>query len=158
MDHTKLICHQRNYQYFFSFITVLSWLGRQLVGDRSSIDRRPVASSRKEVPPRSPTSRRSVGNQSPISRRPVADESATNCKTYLRLLCDLCDLCDRFEFWSRRGRRAVAVYVWLRLKQHASYHTVIRTLIHLSIWPSILLTMCEVPFFRMIYIVSLNPI
>ena len=43
--------------------------------------RRPVASSRKEVPTRLPTSRRSVGNQSPISRRPVADESATNCKT-----------------------------------------------------------------------------
>ena len=90
----------------------------------SATDRRPVASSRKEVPTRSPTSRRSVGNQSPISRRPVADSSATNCKTLLRLLCDLC---DRFEFWSRRGRRAVAVYVWLRLNVSV-YHTFIKML------------------------------
>ena len=42
--------------------------GRRLVGDRSPTGRRPVASSRKEVPTRSSTSRRSVGNQSPISR------------------------------------------------------------------------------------------
>ena len=99
-----LFCH--------SFKLTWSATDRRLVGDRSPTGRRPVASSRKEVPTRSPTSRRSVGNQSPISRRPVADESATNCKTLLRFLCDLC---DRFEFWSRRGRRAVAVYVWLRL-------------------------------------------
>ena len=47
----------------------------------SSTGRRPVASSRKEVPTRSPTSRRSVGNQSPISRRPTAKPSCDSSAT-----------------------------------------------------------------------------
>ena len=94
------------------FITVLSWLGRRPIGDWSATSRgpsptgrRPVALSRKEVPhevaDQSATSPRLVADQSPTSRRPTAKPS--------------CDLCDRFGFWSRRDRRAVAVYVWLRL-------------------------------------------
>ena len=87
--------------FYHSFKLTWSATRRGLVGDQLQ-----------QVAKRSPRGRRSVGNKSPISRRPVADESATNCKTELRLLCDLC---DRFAFWSRRGRRAVAEYVWLRL-------------------------------------------
>ena len=67
--------------FFFTWLMILSWLGRRLVGDQSPTDRRPVASSRKEVPTRSPTSRRSVGNQSPISRRPTAKPSCDSSAT-----------------------------------------------------------------------------
>ena len=80
---------------YHSFKLTWSATDRQLVGDQSPTARRPVASSCKEVPTRSATSRGSVGNQSPISRRPTVKPSYD---------------CDRFESWSRRGRRAVAVY------------------------------------------------
>ena len=74
---------------FFFFITVLSCLGRRLIGDWSATSRRPVptgrrpvAPSRKEVPTRSPISRQPVSDQSPTGRRPTAkpsrDSSATS--------------------------------------------------------------------------------
>ena len=56
---------------FFSFITVLSWLGRRPIGDWS-------ATSRGPVPDRSATSLHQVAKRSPRGRRPVADQSATS--------------------------------------------------------------------------------
>ena len=97
---------------FFFFITFFILLGRRPIGYWSLI-------CRGSVPDRSATSciksqwgPHEVDDQSLISRQPFSDQSPTNCETYLRLLCDLC---DRYEFWSRRGRRAVAVYVWSKL-------------------------------------------
>ena len=82
--------------------------GRWLVGDRSPTGRRPVASSRKEVPTRSPTSRRSVGNQSPISRRPTAKPSCDSSATSAIVM--------NFGRGEVAERLQCTVYVWLRLK------------------------------------------
>ena len=76
---------------FSFFITLLSLLGRRLVGDRSPTGRRPVASSRKEVPMRSPISRQPVPDQSPTSGRPTAKPS-----------------CDSFAIVMKFGRGEVA--------------------------------------------------
>ena len=67
--------------FYHSFKLTWSATDRRLVGDRSPTGRRPVASSRKEVPTRSQTSRRSVGNQSPTSRRPTAKPSSDSSAT-----------------------------------------------------------------------------
>ena len=74
--------------FYHSFKLTWSATDRRLVGDRSPTGRRPVATSRKEVPTRSPTSRRSVGNLFPISRRPVADQSPTSRRPTAKPSCD----------------------------------------------------------------------
>ena len=77
---------------FFFFITLLSLLGRRLIGDWSATSRGPVPDRSAtsciksqrgphEVADQSPISRQLVSDQSPTSRRRVADESPTNCKT-----------------------------------------------------------------------------
>ena len=68
---------------FFIFITLFTWSAtdRRLVGDRSPTGRQLVASSRKEVPTRSPISRRPVPDQSPTSRRPTAKPSCDSSAT-----------------------------------------------------------------------------
>ena len=54
----------------------LNWsaTGRRLVGDRSLTCRRPIASSRKEVPTKPPINRQPVPDQSQTSRRPNAKQ------------------------------------------------------------------------------------
>ena len=73
---------------FFFFITLLSLLGRRLIGDWSAISRGPVhdrsATScikSQRGPHEVADSRRSVGDQSPISRRPTAKPSCDSSAT-----------------------------------------------------------------------------
>ena len=88
--------------------------GRPSEIDRRSVVERSLTGRRSVAKMRSPTCPQSVGNQSP-----------TNCKPYWRLLCDLY---DRYGFWSRRGRRAVAGYVRLRLYTQMRRNVHVRTI------------------------------
>ena len=85
---------------FFFFITLLSLLGRRLIGDWSAISRGPVPDRSAtsciksqrgphEVADQSPISRRPVPDQSPTSRRRVADQLQNLVATPLRPLRSL---------------------------------------------------------------------
>ena len=85
---------------FFFFITLLSLLGRRLIGDWSAISRGPVPDRSAtsciksqrgphEVADQSAISRRPVPDQSPTSRRRVADQLQNLVATPLRPLRSL---------------------------------------------------------------------
>ena len=68
---------------FFFFITVLSWLGRQLIGNRSATSRGPVPDRSATSCIKSQRGPNEVANQSPISRQPVADQLQNRVATPL---------------------------------------------------------------------------
>ena len=85
---------------FLFFITLLSLLGRRLIGDWSAISRGPVPDRSAtscikslrgphEVADQSPIRRRPVPDQSPTSRRRVADQLQNLVATPLRPLRSL---------------------------------------------------------------------
>ena len=100
--------------FYISFKLTWSATGRRLVGDQSPTGRRPVASSRKEVPTRSPTSRRSVGNQSPISRRPTAKPSCDSSATSAIVLnFGRGEVAERLQCMSDLGLKQHLLDKWL---------------------------------------------
>ena len=73
---------------FFFFITLLSLLGRRLIGDWSAISRGPVPDRSATSCIKSQRGPHEVADQSPISRRPVPDQSATSRRPTAKPSCD----------------------------------------------------------------------
>ena len=73
---------------FFFFITLLSLLGRRLIGDWSAISRGPVPDRSATSCIKSQRDPHEVADQSPISRRPVPDQSPTSRRPTAKPSCD----------------------------------------------------------------------
>ena len=73
---------------FFFFITLLSLLGRRLIGDWSAISRGPVPDRSATSCIKSQRGPHEVADQSPISRRPVPDQSPTSRRPTAKPSCD----------------------------------------------------------------------
>ena len=73
---------------FFSFITVLSWLGRRPIGDWSATSRGPVSDRSATSCIKSQRGPHEVADQSPISRQPVPDKSPTSRRPTAKPSCD----------------------------------------------------------------------
>ena len=73
---------------FFFFITLLSFLGRRLIGDWSAISRGPVPDRSATSCIKSQRGPHEVADQSPISRRPVPDQSPTSRRPTAKPSCD----------------------------------------------------------------------
>ena len=73
---------------FYFFITLLSLLGRRLIGDWSAISRGPVPDRSATSCIKSQRGPHKVGDQSPISRRPVPDQSPTSRRPTAKPSCD----------------------------------------------------------------------
>ena len=73
---------------FFFFITLLSLLGRRLIGDWSAIGRGPVPDRSATCCIKSQRGPHVVADQSPISRQPVPDQSPTSRRSTAKSSCD----------------------------------------------------------------------
>ena len=119
---------------FFFFITLLSLLGRRLIGDWSAISRGPVPDRSAtsfiksqrgphEVADQSATSPRSVADQSPTSRRPTAkpccDSSATSA---IVMNFGRGEVAERLQCMSDLGLRVTIYHVIVQLGNSAIFN------------------------------------